>query len=43
MSNTPVDKRRARQTKRPWYLNPLTFRVVVLVLRLAAKVLDLFG
>ncbi len=43
MSIMPDDKRRARQPKRPWYLNPLTFKVVVLLLRIVAQVLDLFG
>jgi len=43
MSKLPIDKRRARQTKRAWYVNPATYKVVVLVLRLAMKVLDLFG
>jgi hypothetical protein len=43
MSKTPVDKWRAPQTKRPWYLSATTFRVVALVLRFAMKVIDLFG
>jgi hypothetical protein len=43
MSKMPIDKRRARQPKQPWYLKPITFRVIVLVLRFAVKVLDLFG
>lgn len=43
MSHSPIDKRRARQTKRPWYVNPITWKVVVLLLRIASKVIDLFG
>lgn len=42
MSKLPIDKRRARHTKRPWYLRPTTWKVVVFVLWLAAKVADLF-
>jgi hypothetical protein len=42
MSKSPIDKRRARQTKRPWYVDPITHKVIVLLLRVAMKVIDLF-
>ena len=42
MSKLPIDKRRARQSNRPWYVNPTTWKVVVVVLELATKVIDLF-
>jgi len=43
MSTAPIDKRRARQPKRPWYIRKETYRVVALLLRILLKVLDLFG
>lgn len=43
MSEKPVDKRRAQRPKRPWYVRPATWKVVMLLLRLALKVLDRFG
>jgi len=43
MLDPTIDKRRARQTKRPWYVNETTWKVVVLLLRIALKVFDLFG
>jgi len=42
MSLKPIDKRRAHPSRRPWYLNPITWKVIVLMLRIAAKVFDLF-
>ena len=42
MSKRPIDKRRARQTKDPWHVKPITFKVVCLALWIAKKVLDLF-
>jgi hypothetical protein len=42
MSKPPIDERRACQTKQLWYVNPITWKVIGLLLQLAMKVIDLF-
>ncbi len=41
MSQDPNDKRKASSEERPWYVKPITWKVIVLVLKIVEKVLDL--
>ena len=43
MSSEPVDKRRASKEKLPWYINPATYKVAALMLRVAQELIDLFS
>ena len=43
MSSEPVDKRRASKEKLPWYINPATYRLAALMLRVAKELMDFFS